>query len=128
VLLIWLTAFLPQNLWNYAEHGPAIQPKAAVRHRLNIKRPEFHVSPFPKPYLTALLSRRRGEVQRLACPWRSCNRHGVCSAIPPASSFIVPSPFLPKAGSHGWRRAGARTEHSATCLRFAEREHVRAAR
>src|SRR5438552_1407108 len=53
VLLIWLTAFLPQNLWNYAEHGPAIQPKAAVRHRLNIKRPEFHVSHSPKPDRTA---------------------------------------------------------------------------
>src|SRR5438132_6315588 len=34
VLLIRLAAFLPQNLWYHAEHGPAVQPKAAVRHRL----------------------------------------------------------------------------------------------
>src|SRR5439155_19763850 len=46
-------------------------------------------------------------------------RHPEIAAYP----LFRPSPQMGKEFSCGWRRAGAQMERSATCLRFAEREH-----
>ena len=92
VLLIRLAAFLPQHLWDHTEHGPAVQPKPAVRHRLYLKPPKFHFSHSPK--LDCV-----GGAER-------------ASSHPPTLRSRQDGVHFPLA------------EHSATCLRFAERELV----
>src|SRR6478735_10986020 len=43
VQLIHRAASLPEDLRNDSEHGPAVQRKPAVSHRIDLERPKLHL-------------------------------------------------------------------------------------